>query len=353
MNIISIPKDGTSDENVSIVDIYFEDGEEIEIGDLICQYETSKAIVDMESQFNGFVYGLVEKQNVVDVGSPVCIISKLVIPPKELSKKRESILKERAKPGDIHERSISNKALSLMKKHSIDESHFYSEIISEKMVLAHISKIENKLSNQRIYSFSGNDLMVIGLGGHSGMCIDIVNSGTQFNIVGFLDDKKNLVDTRYGYESFGSLNDLNFLIENGLKNAIIGMGFINNLMSRDDYYNSLSTIIHIPTIIHSSAIIEPTATIGNGCQIMAGAIIGSNVTIEDNCIINSGSIISHDSIVKQSSHITPGAVIGGNVTIGKRCTMGMCSTIYLGLTIGDDVVIKNNQAVFSNVKGKY
>jgi sugar O-acyltransferase (sialic acid O-acetyltransferase NeuD family) len=349
MKIVSIPKDGTSDENVSIVDIYFVDGEEIEIGDVICQYETSKAIIDLESQYSGYIYGLVERQNIVNVGSPICFISESALLTEEVSTKREFILGEKVTRENTHEKSISNKALSLMNKHSIDESHFSSEIISEKMVLAYIRNIKNNPLNTTSYSFSANDLMVLGLGGHSGMCIDIINAGSEYNIAGFLDDKKSLLDARYGYESFGSLDDLPYLIENGLKNAIIGMGFINNTIRRDDYFILLSSIIQIPTIIHRSAIIEPSATIGNGCQIMAGAIIGSNVMIEDNCIINSGAIISHDSIIKQSSHITPGAVIGGNVTIGKRCTVGMCSTIYLGLTIGNDVIIRNNQSVIADV----
>jgi len=349
MQIIFIPKDGASDENVTLLEMFFENGEEIKVGDIICQYETSKAITDLETQYNGFIYGLIEAPIVIDVGSPICIVSESRLSDKELSKNIETILGEDVAPGTHQKKIISKKALLLMKTQSIDESHFSSEIISEKMVLAYMQNLELVSLNQNGFSFSKSDLILLGLGGHSGMCIDIANSDAKFNIAGFLDDKKNLIDIRYGYKSFGMLHDLPQLIELGLKNAIIGMGFINNTARRDDYFNSLSSMINIPTIIHKSAIIEPTATIGNGCQIMAGAIIGSNVTIEDNCIINSGSIISHDSIVKQSSHITPGAVIGGNVIIGNRCTIGMCSTIYLGLTIGDDITIRNNESIFTDM----
>lgn len=349
MNIIFVPKDGASDENVSLLELFFENGEEVKVGDVICQYETSKAITDIEAQYNGFIYGLVEVPAVVDVGSPICFVSESVLSDEELSKNVKVILGQDVSPVNHHEKIISKKALSLMQTHSIDESHFSTEIISEKMVLSYLRKLEKVPLNQDAFLFSESDLIILGMGGHAGMCVDIVKAEAKFDIVGFLDDDQDVNDARYGYNSFGCLDDLPKLVEKGLKNAILGIGFIKNARHRDTYFNSLSSIVNIPTIIHKSAIIEPTATIGMGCQIMAGAIIGSNVTIEDNCIINSGAIISHDSIIKTSSHITPGAVIGGNVTIGKRSTIGMCATIFLGVKIGKDVVIMNNQSVKNDV----
>ena len=112
----------------------------------------------------------------------------------------------------------------------------------------------------------------------------------------------------------------------------------------------LFSIVTIPTIIGMlintyfttfAKNFENSAKINEGCQIMAGAIIGSHVTIASNCIINCGSVVSHDSTIKKSSHITPGAILAGNVTIGRRCTIGMGSTVYLGLEIYDDNTINN------------
>jgi sugar O-acyltransferase (sialic acid O-acetyltransferase NeuD family) len=352
MHIVSIPKDGASDENVTLLEMFFENGAEVKIGDVIYQYETSKAITDLESQYTGFIYGLIDVPAVVDVGSPICIITESLLSVGEISKSVETLIGKNVAAGANHEKIISKKALSLMNTHSIDESHFPSEIISEKMVLSYIRNLERVPLNHDSFSFSESDLIILGMGGHAGMCIDILKSEGKHDIVGFLDDDQNIIDGKYGYNSLGRLDNLQRLTENGLKNAIIGMGFIKNAKHRDTYFNSLSSIINIPTIIHKSSIIEPTATIGMGCQIMAGSIIGSNVTIEDNCIINSGAIISHDSIIKKSSHITPGAVLGGNVTIGRRSTIGMCTAVFLGVTIGDDVVIMNNQSVLSDVTGE-
>ena len=120
---------------------------------------------------------------------------------------------------------------------------------------------------------------------------------------------------------------------------------VHDLKKREKIYNLIKSKFKIPSIIHSSAIIEHTATIKDGCQIMAGAIIGSNVKVFENCIINSGPIISHDSVIGKSSHITPGATIAGHVKIGERVTIGMCSTIYINCSISNDIVINNNENV--------
>lgn len=197
-------------------------------------------------------------------------------------------------------------------------------------------------------SFDDNDIVILGLGGHGGMCVDILLNQKKFNLVGFLDKIKK-VDYRYNLKYLGTIDNLDQLIEKGLKNLIIGIGFVGNLEKRDKYFSELSKKINIPTIIHTKAIIEDSAIIQDGCQIMAGSVIGSNVVVESNCIVNIGSLISHDSIIKKSSHITPGAILAGGVKIGYKSTIGMGATIFLGLQIGNNVIIGDGSVVLNNV----
>ncbi|MFM1774779.1 MAG: hypothetical protein RJA53_389, partial [Bacteroidota bacterium] len=192
------------------------------------------------------------------------------------------------------------------------------------------------------------DIVIVGIGGHAGMCIDILRQSNRYKIVGYIDDNATN-DKKYGLKYLGRISDIEVLAKKGLLNAILGIGFVGNLKKREKVYNYLSQFVNIPSIIHRSSIIEPTAKIEKGCQIMAGAIIGSNVLIGENCIVNSGAIVSHDSIISDGTHLTPGATLAGNVNIGKRVTVGMCSTIYFGLNISDDVVITNGKSVIENI----
>ena len=73
MNIINIPKDSTSDTKVKLIQIFKVNGEEISVGDLLCEIETSKAIAEIESQFEGYVYFLVKTANRSWLSNLYCI----------------------------------------------------------------------------------------------------------------------------------------------------------------------------------------------------------------------------------------------------------------------------------------
>jgi len=343
MNIINIPKDGTSDTKVKLIEIFKNNGEEVSVGELLCEIETSKAVAEIESQFEGYVYFLYKETSEIEVGSPICIVSDSLFPEKNLIALKDKLI-NKEKPQS--ERVISEKAKVLIEKHDINVDSIPGEVISEKIIINYIAKMT--LKEKVNYSFKENDIAIYGIGGHAGMCIDIVLKNEEFNLVGFIDDNKTN-DSDYNLNFLGDINDLEHLIDCGLKNLIIGIGFINDLKEREKIFESIHSKLNIPSIIHPSAIIEDSAIVKNGCQIMAGAIIGSNVIVGENCIINSGAIVSHNAIIDNTSHITPGATIAGHVSIGKRVTVGMCATVYIGLSISNDTVINNNESIIQNI----
>jgi sugar O-acyltransferase (sialic acid O-acetyltransferase NeuD family) len=344
MRIVYTPKVGTSDIEVKLCAI-LHDKQKISIGDIICEVETSKATYDIESEYEGYVYLLHQLYENINVGSPLAIISEVQLSEVELKNEINKLVSY----NDVGylKNTVTKKAQALIDKHEVDISSIKKEIITESDVQELL--IKAKLNSELIItSFNENDLVILGIGGHAGICIDILRDESKYNIVGFIDDNVT-IDEKYGLKYLGNLSSIEVLVKNGLRNVILGIGFVDNLRKREKVYNYLSSFVRLPTIIHKSAIVEPSAKIDDGCQIMAGAIIGSNVKVGKNCIINSGAIISHDSIISDGSHITPGAVLAGHVKIGKRVTIGMCSTIYIGLVISDDQVIINGKSVIENI----
>ena len=197
---------------------------------------------------------------------------------------------------------------------------------------------------------SENNIIIIGGGGHAKMCIDILMQIKDFNIVGIIDDQSNIGQSILDIPIIGTDKDIEKLFKEGVKNAVIGFGALNNPKSRSEKYLELKKIgYNIPNLIHPSAIIENSVSIGEGNQIMGGAIIGSGVNICDNCIINSGSIISHDSVLKNNVHITPGGTLAGSVYIGENTIIGMNASIFIGVKIGENVVISNGLNIISDI----
>jgi sugar O-acyltransferase (sialic acid O-acetyltransferase NeuD family) len=344
MKIIYTPKVGTSDIEVKLCVIH-QHNVRVKAGDIICEVETSKASYDIETEYEGYVYVIHDLNKNILIGSPLAIISENQLNEIDLNIELNKLIS--IDDSNSSNNSITKKAQILIDKFNLDISSIKKEVITEKDVqeLLFKGKLKNDLQH---FNFSSQDIVIVGIGGHAGMCIDILRQSNEFNIVGFIDD--NLTqDDKYGLKYLGGLDDIKFLTKNGLCNAVLGIGFVGNLKKREMVYDYLTQFVNIPSIIHNKAIIEPSAKINNGCQIMAGAIIGSNVVIGQNCIVNSGAIVSHDSFISDSSHLTPGATLAGHVRIGKRVTVGMCSTIYIGISISDDTVITNGKTVIENV----
>ena len=335
---IKIPKQNASDDDVIITDIFLKSGEYVDEDTIIFEYETSKANFEFETVNSGFLYYNFSVGDSVKVQTDVAYLSDSELTLDEIKK-----LFPVSDETNFSDKNITKKALKLINENSIDVKEFKDDLITEKVVKDFLNKPSKKEPDINI-NFKKNDIVMMGIGGHASMCIDILLEQDEYNLVGFID-KFETTDKKYNLDYLGSIENLDNLISMGLKNLIIGIGFSGNLKKRDKYYDELNEKINIPTIIHKKAIVERTAKIKEGSQILAGAIIGSHVVIESNCIINSGCVISHDSIIKKSSHITPGAILGGMVSIGKRCTIGMGSTIYLGIEIPDDKIIINGENV--------
>ena len=349
MKILNTPKVGTSDIEVKLTHAV-EQGSYHLSGAVFCEIETSKSTFDVELEDDGYIYLLHKIGDTISIGSPLAILSDIELGTNELKKKRKELfsLKENSNTEINSEIIFSKKALVLIEQNGIDRNVFSKDFVSEKDVLIYIDEINSSVSSNRSLKFEDNDLVLVGIGGHAGMCIDILSQDGRYKVVGFVDDSVQ-IDKRYNLKYLGTLESLNQYRDQGLKNVILGIGFVNNLKKRSLVYNNLAESFFIPTIIHPKAILEPTSDIADGCQIMAGAIIGSNVKVEKNCIINSGAIVSHDCFIDRDSHITPGAVLAGHVKVGKRVTIGMASSIYIGLSISDDKVVPNGKALFENV----
>lgn len=347
MKVLQTPKVGTSDLEVKVVN-KVENGIHLTAGTIICELETSKATFEVELDEDGYVYILHNINDLISVGSPLAILSKVEVDPSELNQKKSEILPlavDNKTQGGV---LFSKKASILIDKHRIDKNVFLKEFITEKDVLNYLNGDVQVVHGFENFSFEERDVVIVGLGGHAGMCIDIITQVGSYNLVGFVDDNVQ-VDEKHKLNFLGTLEKLTDHKKRGLKNVIIGIGFLNKLYLRARLYNELVKSFYIPTIIHPKAIIEPSAVISDGCQIMAGAIIGSNVIIEENCILNSGSIVSHDSIIGRGSHITPGAILAGHVVIGERVTIGMAASVYVGLSISDDSVIPNGKILYENI----
>ena len=218
MKIIYTPKVGTRDIEVKLCAI-LRNNQKISIGDIICEVETSKATYDIESEYDGYIYIIHDLNENINVGSPLAIISEVQLSEVEL----QIEINKFASDNDVRSinTNVTKKAQVLIDKYEVDISSIKKEIVTEKDVQELL--IKAKLSSELINtSFKKNDLVVVGIGGHAGMCIDILRQESLYNIVGFVDDNVT-VDKKYGLKYLGNLRFIEEFAKKGLCNAVLGI----------------------------------------------------------------------------------------------------------------------------------
>lgn len=188
--------------------------------------------------------------------------------------------------------------------------------------------------------------IIIGSGGHAKVIIDAINKGGHYDIIGLIDDFREIGETTLGIPVVGKVNDVEAHNEIGCS-WIIAIG---DNKSRHKVYSKLMELrLNYINVIHPSAIIGGDVEIGVGNFIAAGVIINSGTTIGNHCIINTGAQLDHDNKLDDFISIAPKAALAGNVSIGRGTYIGMGANIKEKIAIGRQSIIGAGSMVLQDV----
>jgi sugar O-acyltransferase (sialic acid O-acetyltransferase NeuD family) len=179
-------------------------------------------------------------------------------------------------------------------------------------------------------------IILIGAGGHSRSCIDVIKSQKKYK-VSFLVDK-----TSVDNQTIKTILESNFLTGYKLnkKDLLISVGQLNNGKLRKkifEFYKNKGC--NFPVIKSKSSYISSNSLIDEGTIIMHKVFINSNVLIGKNCIINTGTIIEHDVVIGNNVHIAPGAIILGGCTIKDNTFIGSGTIVKQNTSIGKNFIL--------------
>jgi len=193
------------------------------------------------------------------------------------------------------------------------------------------------------------DIIVIGVGGSSKVICDIIEQDSSINVIGFLDDDKNLHGTDFRDKPIiGSIDHLD-TFDRKIK-VIVGIGANKDVFVRKSVYEKIQRMnFSAHTIISEDSVISETVKIGNGCIIMPGVIVNSNVTLGDNVFLNTGVIVEHDCSIGDLSFLATGCVLSGNVKINSNTFVGSNSTVIGNIIIGSGSTIGAGSVVVRNI----
>lgn len=192
-------------------------------------------------------------------------------------------------------------------------------------------------------------VVIFGSSGHAKVIVDIVESNSGFELIGFIDKFKTVGDEVLGYKVIGNEQSLpRLMIEYGFNQGIVGIGdnFIRSEVVR--IVTQLAKKFQFVNCIHKSAKISKHFHIGIGNVVMPGAIINASSIVSNHCILNTNSSLDHDCMMKDFSSLAPNAVVGGNCNIGEYSNVGIGASVFHGINIGSNCIIGGGSLVNKN-----
>lgn len=82
-----------------------------------------------------------------------------------------------------------------------------------------------------------------------------------------------------------------------------------------------------PALIHPRAYVADTAQVGEGCMVMAAAIVDVRAKLDELAVVWPGSCINHDVVVGSNTFVSPGVTICGASRIGSNTFIGAGTVI--------------------------
>lgn len=322
-------------------------GSYVKIGSEIVEFESSKSTAVYPSEDEGYIKFLIEDGDSIKVGTPFALISKTEFTSLSI----EKVVSLQEEKDQLTDLKLTKNALEYINNNKIDISLLPKNKLLKREDIENILSSSNKFKAIEHLSINSNSIVIIGAGSLTAIMKDVIDN-SELDLIGLLDNKLSTGESIFGIQIIGpdNIETLKFLRQKGLQNIFIGFGATMNHSARMKRFNEIIDLgYQLPNIIHQSSIIHPTVKLGSGIFISTLVSIGPNADIGDACFILDGSLISHDCKLKENVYVSPGATLAGYVSVGTDTLIGMNTTVFYRLSIGNNCKIFNGVNVFDDV----
>lgn len=192
-------------------------------------------------------------------------------------------------------------------------------------------------------------MIIIGAKGFAKEVLQVVLEFLSKDLVLFYDDL-NFKEPDKLFDTYSILKTEQEVVSHFKvdKRFTVGIGhpFLRKTMS--DKFKALGGV-YSSTISQNATIGQHEVFIGNGCNILAGAILSNSVQLGEGCMIYYNSVITHDVCLGDFVEISPSATILGRSQIGSFTQIGAHATILPDINIGKNVIVAAGAVVTKDV----
>ena len=182
-------------------------------------------------------------------------------------------------------------------------------------------------------------VIVVGAGGHAKVVVDALLA-VHTALIGITDaNHARKGDRLMGITVLGNDDVLADYPPNAV-DLVLGIGSVRVSAARQRIFEQFKMAgYQFRTFVHPSAFVSREAALGEGCQVMAGAVIQAGANLGANVLVNTHVSIDHDCRIGDHVHLGPGSVLCASVNLGAGSHVGGGSTIIQGIQLGRDVQV--------------
>ena len=318
--------------------------QKVEKGASVCELETTKATIEMESDHAGYIYFVGPAPRIVKVGEAVAY----VFPSNDPSQ----ISAIQAADSPDTRTVVSGKAKELMQQFGLTMADFPRHTaISSSTVIAVIRDrglaAEKTTSRETpLPSFTEDQVVLYGELNLATLALDALVSGSNpaMKAAGFVPSGGSPGEF-FGLPIFAE-GQLAEMRGRGLRN-VFPCGPAPTRRRQMSIIREAG--LRAVSIAHATASVSKFAELGDGVFIGPGVIIGPTVTIGEGAVILAAATIAHHSQIGKCATVSDGAHIGGNVAIGDGTLVGIGVSVNRRVRIEENATVVSGATVVDNV----
>lgn len=195
------------------------------------------------------------------------------------------------------------------------------------------------------------NLVIFGTGGvgrETSLIVDDINSiNREWNLIGFIDDKKDLQGKIInGYQVLGDREYLNEFD----KEIYVVIAIANHYVKEELVKYFTNKNIKYATLVHPSVHLNDSIKMGEGCIVYPNVIMTVDITIGNHVIISPKCGIGHDCVIEDFVTLLWNVNVSGAEIIRQGATLGSGCTIIQGLEIGKNSYVGAGTVVIRDIE---
>lgn len=197
------------------------------------------------------------------------------------------------------------------------------------------------------------ELIILGTGGHA-LVLKALADALDLPLVGASDPALSAAGIS-DWHGLPIINDDDIITQKNPKKTglINGIGQLpRGKLRKKIQLRFMQAGFYFPPCIHPSAWVSKDTILGEGCQVMAGAIVQPGCKIGTGSIVNTKTSIDHDCVIGDHVHIAPGATLCGSVMVGEDVFIASGATVIQNIEIGRAAFLSAGATLTTHLKEK-